>query len=46
MLKKKIRVYTRIRRGKTQFFLQQGKEVLSGPWPTQESANEARKEWM
>lgn len=46
MLKKKVGVWTRKRNGKDQFFVHQGKEVLSGPWPTQESANEARKEWM
>ena len=45
MLKQKVGVWTRKRNGKQQFFIHQGKEVLS-PWPTQEAANEARKEWM
>ena len=46
MLKKKVGVWTRKRNGKQQLFVHQGKEVLSGPWPTQESANVARKVWM
>ena len=43
---KEVGIYVRIRKGKKQFFVHQGKEVLSGPWKTQEAANDARKEWI
>lgn len=43
---KSIRVYNTPRRGKERWFVSYGKEILSGPWPTNKEASEAKQEWI
>ena len=43
---KGIRVYNVPRRGKERWFVAQGKDILSGPWPTNKVASQAKLEWI
>jgi len=45
-MSKAIRVYSVIRRGKEQWLVAHRKEILSGPWKSQNEASEARLEWV